>query len=154
MTVPDLDHHEPKHLGYLLERVQDHMRADLGATAAAHGMSGALEGLRPSHGRLLSLIPDDGARVTDVAVLAKMTKQALGQFMDQLEAAGYVASSRDAADRRSRVVSRTEAGDRVVAAVNRLYEVFEQDWRESVGPRRWATFRSVLLQLAVGWEND
>jgi DNA-binding MarR family transcriptional regulator len=103
---------------------------------------------------LLSLIPAGGARVTDLAARASMTKQALGQFVDMLEPLRYVESNQDPADRRSRIITRTPLGDEAVADVNHLYELLDDQWRDIVGPRRWATFRAVMLELAIGWEES
>lgn len=144
---------ETKHLGYLVELLRRHLNTDLGAAAEHAGLflgpTGTFPNLRPSHFRLLSLIPRTGARLTDLTDVAGMTKQGLGQFMDELQGLGYVTSSQNPADRRSRVIARTAAGDEAVATTNRLYAEVERDWSEAIGPRRWATFRSVLSDLAA-----
>ncbi len=58
----------------------------------------------------------------------------------------------DAHDRRRRVVRRTDAGDRVVAEVDATIRALEQRWSDLVGPDRYAAFRSVLEQIALGEE--
>lgn len=144
---------ETKHLGYLVELLRRHLTTDLG-TAAEHvglflGPTGTFPNLRPSHFRLLSLIPRTGARLTDLTDVAGMTKQGLGQFMDELQELGYVTSAPNPADRRSRVITRTTSGDEAVATTNRLYAEVEREWSDVIGTRRWATFRSVLADLAA-----
>ncbi len=143
---------ETKHLGHLLSVVRQRMIADLDAAGASIGLQlgqGPLAGLRPSQLRLLSLLPRDGARLTDLTGVAGMTKQGLGQYMDELQELGYVSSTQHPADRRTRILARTPAGDAAVAATNQVYEALEAGWAGEVGERRWATFRSVLAQLAV-----
>lgn len=145
------DEVETKHLGFLVAAVRDRMQEDLTTVGASIGLrlgAGALDGLRASHLRLLSLIPRDGARLTGLVDVARMTKQGLGQFMDVLQELGYVTSSQDPSDRRTRILSRTRKGDEAVAATNRVYELLDEKWASEVGPRRWATFRSVLAELA------
>lgn len=144
---------ETKHLGYLVELLRRHLITDLGVTAERAGLflgpTGTFPNLRPSHFRLLSLIPRTGARLTDLTDVAGMTKQGLGQFVDELQGLGYVASAQNPADRRSRVITRTAAGDEAVATTNRLYAEVERVWSAAIGARRWATFRSVLSDLAA-----
>lgn len=142
---------ETKHLAFLLAAVRQHMQRDLETVGASIDLrlgSGTFDGLRASHLRLLSLIPREGARLSDITDVAGMTKQGLGQFMDVLEDLGYVTSSQNPADRRTRIIVRTTKGDEAVAATNRVYELLEERWAADVGPARWATFRSVLAELA------
>lgn len=104
-------------------------------------------GLRASHIRLLNLIPDGGDRVTDLAERARMTKQALGQFVDNLQERGYVESARNPADGRVRIVRRTAKGDEVRDATVAAIERLEETWRAELGDRRYATMRNALRDL-------
>ncbi len=143
---------ETKHLAFLITAARDRMQDDLPAVGASLGLrlgAGPLDGLRASHLRLLSLIPRDGARLTDLVDVARMTKQGLGQFMDDLQDIGYITSSQDPVDRRTRIIVRTTRGDDAVDATNRVYALLEERWAAHVGARRWATFRSVLMELAL-----
>jgi DNA-binding MarR family transcriptional regulator len=148
-----IDDFEPKHVGFLLDRVSKRMRHDLDLVAGETGMQGRHDPLTPSSFKLLSLIPAEGARVTDLASLAGMTKQALGQRVDLLEPLGYVETSPDPTDRRVRRINRTRLGDRVVADVNELYQHLDAYWRGVLGARRFETFMSVMVELAVGWDG-
>ena len=141
---------ETQHLGYLLSAAMRHLRRDVTQLAAEGGMAGRYTPtLRPSHFRLLSVIPADGARITDLTYIADMTKQGIGQFMDHLEEHGYVRSRRDPQDGRARVVRRTELGDQAVRDANAMFEQLEQRRRETFGPARYDTFRAVLLDNAA-----
>lgn len=134
---------EPPHFARLIEGALRQLRDDLIAAA-----DGEFAGLRSSHFRLLELIPVDGARPTELADRAGMTKQALGQFVEYLQDLGYVDSAPDPADRRARIVRRTARGD----AANKLSQAViadrERKWRELVGTSRYATFRRVLTEIA------
>jgi DNA-binding MarR family transcriptional regulator len=141
---------ETQHLGYLLNVAMRHLRRDMTELAVAGGVAARYTStLRPSHVRLLSLIPADGARITDLTHVADMTKQGIGQFMDHLEERGYVRRSRDPLDRRARVVRRTELGDQAVRDTNLLFDQLERRWRETLGPARFDTFRAVLFDVAA-----
>src|SRR5258708_36318797 len=114
----------PDHIARWLEMVTRRLRAEL----AARGMRDFPE-LRGSHRRILQMIPPQGIRITDLALLAGMTKQALGEFVDWLERAGVVASGRDPADGRRRLVTRTGRGDAAAATAQQAIGAGEQ------GPR-------------------
>ena len=141
---------ETQHLGYLLNVATRHVRRDVMELAAVGGLAERhTPTLRPSHFRLLSIIPADGARITDLTYVADMTKQGIGQFMDHLEEHGYVHSSHDPLDRRARVVRRTELGDQAVRDTQLLFEQLERRWRETLGAARYDTFRAVLFDIAA-----
>lgn len=149
-----LDDYEPKHLGYLLERTVRHSRKEIYPVAAELGLAGRFDPLSPVYFRLLSLIPKGGARVTDLARLSGMTKQALGQFVTVLETEGYAERRQQPTDGRVRIVARTAKGDEVVEVTDDLWVRVERNWRREIGAERWELFREVLVELATGWDPD
>jgi DNA-binding MarR family transcriptional regulator len=126
-------------LGLALKRLRVEILAD---------SESSFPGLRVSHFRLLELMPADGARITDLAEIAGMTKQALGQHVDYLQERGYTESETLPEDRRVRLVRRTAKGDEAVvfsqAAIGRV----EQHWREQLGQERYELVREALLELS------
>jgi DNA-binding MarR family transcriptional regulator len=132
----------PDHIARWLEEVTKRLRADLGA----QGLRDFPE-LRGSHRRILQMIPPPGIRITDLALLAGMTKQALGEFVDWLEQAGFVASGRDPADGRVRLVTRTEQGDAAANAAHRAIEAVERAWRLELGDSRYETMKQAMRDL-------
>jgi DNA-binding MarR family transcriptional regulator len=104
-------------------------------------------GLRARHYRLLSFVPDEGIRLSRVAEASGLTKQALAQALAPLQAGGYLEVVPDPADRRARIVRRTDHGHAVVDAVLTLQRRFEERWAAQVGPERWAAARDVLAEL-------
>lgn len=149
----NLDDYEPKHLGYLLDRVTRRMRHDLARTDAAAALRAGHEPLTPPYFRLLSLIPRGGARITDLAGPAGMTKQALGQFIDVLLEHGYVRQDTSTTDRRVRIVRRTSTGDAVAAQANQLFDHLDAQWSRVLGRERLDTLKELLGELAVGWDT-
>ena len=132
----------PDHMARWLEAVTKRLRADLGARRGF-----AFPELRGSHRRLLQMIPPEGIRITDLARRADMTKQALGEFMDWLEQAGFVASGQDPADGRVRLITRTEQGDAAATAAQRAIAAVERGWRKEIGAARYDAMKQVLRQL-------
>lgn len=133
----------PTHVMALLGEALDAFRRELSARGEVP------EGLRSSQVRLLSLTPTEGMRVTDLAERVGMTKQALGEFADVLEARGLLETVRDPADRRVRILRPTARGRRAVRAAERQIAALEQEWRARLGPEAWDRLRS-LLQEAAG----
>jgi DNA-binding MarR family transcriptional regulator len=107
-------------------------------------------GLRQSHFRVLSCVPDEGVSITSLGERVGMTKQGCGQFVTQLAESGHLRVVARPNDRRVRVVRRTAKADRVLAAVRDRNLAIEHEWAERVGPDRYAVFRDVLGELAVG----
>jgi len=132
----------PDHMARWLEAVTKRLHADLGAQGGF-----AQPELRGSHRRLLQMIPPGGIRITDLACRADMTKQALGEFMDWLEQAGFVASGRDPADGRVRLITRTEQGDAAAIEAQRAIDAVERGWRTEIGAARYDAMKQVLRQL-------
>ena len=92
------------HLPRLLTRARDQFLIDMRRHREERGLHPA----RPSQIKILALIPDDGANITELANRAGMTKQALGELVDGLEDGGYAVASRLKTDRRVRIVTRTQ----------------------------------------------
>jgi DNA-binding MarR family transcriptional regulator len=141
-AIPPADDVLPDHIARWLEMVTRRLRADL----MARGMRDFPE-LRGSHRRILQMIPPQGIRITDLALLAGMTKQALGEFVDWLEEARFVSSGRDPADGRVRLVKRTDNGDAAAAAAQRAIEAVEQAWRAELGADRYDTMKQAMREL-------
>jgi DNA-binding MarR family transcriptional regulator len=125
-----------------LEAATKRLYADLRAQGALLSPQ-----LRGSHRRILQMIPSQGVRITDLARIAGMTKQALGEFVDGLEESGFVRSGRDPADGRVRLVTRTDRGDAAAEAAGQAIEAIERQWRKEVGAEAFDTMKQALRQL-------
>ncbi|GAA1129406.1 hypothetical protein GCM10009630_29140 [Kribbella jejuensis] len=132
-----------EHVAGLLAAALKRVREEILATSEEH-----FPGLRVSHYRLLELIPPGGARITDLAEVAVMTKQGLGQHVDYLQRLGYVESDRLREDRRVRLVRRTPTGDEAAAFSRAAIERIEGRWIAQLGPERYAELRETLRELA------
>ena len=106
-------------------------------------------GLRPSHFRVISAVPDQGIAITELGERVGMTKQGCGQFVTKLVATGHLTAQPDSADRRVRIVRRTPLGHTVTDAVLTRILNIEKDWAQQVGEERYRTFRTVLEELAL-----
>ena len=130
------EEHVPRLMGSLFEQVRTVFTTE------------DWQGLRPSHFRLLEMVPADGITITELAARLRMTKQGCGQFVAQLSETCHLRTAPDPGDRRSRVVRRTAKGTRLTRKVQARIAAIEADWASRVGPQRYAEFRSTLVELA------
>lgn len=93
------------------------------------------------------MIPPEGIRITDLAALAGMTKQAIGEFIDGLERSGFVVSRRHETDGRVRIVSRTQSGDAAAREAQQAIASVEQQWQAELGADRYDAMLSALRDL-------
>lgn len=136
--VPRTERHAALLMGLLMRQVHDVFAAE------------DWKGLRQSHFRVISAVPPEGITITELGERVGMTKQGCGQFVTQLSQTGHLRVEHSPADRRTRIVYRTSAGNRTIAAVTARNLRLEQDWAEQVGPERYRVFREVLEDLATG----
>jgi DNA-binding MarR family transcriptional regulator len=86
-----------------------------------------------------------GSRLTDLAQAAGMSKQAMGNLVDQCEAWGLVKRERDGRDARARQVVFTEAGLAWLAAFQTAVAQAESEFKASVG-------KEIATVVALGLE--
>ena len=66
--------------------------------------------IRHAHGCVFRWVEPDGTRLTELAELAGHSKQAVGEFVCDLEAMGYVERVPDPLDGRAKIIRLTERG--------------------------------------------
>jgi DNA-binding MarR family transcriptional regulator len=101
--------------------------------------------IRPGHGCVFGGIdPTNGARLTDLAERAMMTKQTVGQVVSDLEQRGYVERVPDPEDGRAKIIRLTTKGREVYLTGWLLNEELEKDWAARFGEDRIAALRETL----------
>lgn len=135
----------PRHLPYLLDLAQRRMQSDLTAIVD----SSPFPELRGSHFRLLSLIPDDGARPSVLADIARITRPALAEAVRHLEENGYVEVQADPADGRAVIVRRTRRGDKAFRAGEAGVAQLRDLWAQDVGEDRVDALIDILRALTL-----
>jgi DNA-binding MarR family transcriptional regulator len=127
-------------LGIALEAMLDEFRGHL-----EHEGYGDI---RPTHGCVFRFVHGDGMRLTDLAGLASMTKQSVGEVVDDLEQRGYVERFPDPADRRAKLIRLTAKGKEAQATGFGIFATIEQRWAERYGADRLAGIRALLEEIA------
>ncbi len=107
--------------------------------------------IRPTHGCVFRFVRDDGMRLTELARLAGMTKQSVGELVDDLVNRGYVERIPDPEDRRAKLICLTDRGIEAQKVGFGLLADVEDRWAERFGATRVKQLRK-LLEEAVSEE--
>ena len=105
--------------------------------------------IRPTHGCVFRFVHEDGMRLTDLAAHSGLTKQSVGEIVDDLAARGYVERVPDPADRRAKLIRLTAKGEVARGVGADLFAEVEQRWAERYGVDRLADLRDLLEQIAA-----
>jgi DNA-binding MarR family transcriptional regulator len=103
--------------------------------------------IRHAHGCVFRWVEPDGTRLTELAELAGHSKQAVGEFVCDLEARGYVERVPDPLDGRAKIIRLTERGGEAKAVARELFAEIEKEWAERIGPERVEALRDALEAL-------
>lgn len=133
----------PDHIGWTLWRATLAWRKDFLAEMVAAGHAWFAQ----ARGNILVYIGPNGIRQTELAEKAGLTKQAVQQFIDELEADGIVHRTRDEKDARARWVRLTPAGEAAMQDADRIKVQIETRWRTLLGDAGFARLDSALRQV-------
>jgi DNA-binding MarR family transcriptional regulator len=89
--------------------------------------------MRIAHMAVTRHIDLTGTRIADLAVRAGITKQSMGEMIDQLEAMGFVDRVADRADKRAKIVAFTRAGRKLLDVIRKAVAVTERDIARRIG---------------------
>ncbi|WP_171164910.1 MarR family winged helix-turn-helix transcriptional regulator [Streptomyces sp. I05A-00742] len=103
--------------------------------------------VRPIHGMTFQLLRGRGATASELAEWLGVTKQAAGQLVDHLEAAGYVRRERHPAGGRRKLVVLTEAAHTHLAVAGRVMHGLEAELVDRPGGPDMPVLRDELARL-------
>lgn len=112
--------------------------------------------IRAVHTNLFPHIDLEGTRLTELARRTGVSKQAVGQLVDELERMGAVERVPDPADRRAKLIRFATGPDGehgILAGLRVLVEV-ERELEAEIGAARWAGLRAALVALLPHLEYD
>ena len=140
--------HLGRRLGHALrrfdERVLQLMASDVQVPLALSNLA-VRDQVGAAHIHITRHLSVSGSRLTDLAASAGMTKQAMGDLVNQCEAWGLVTREADAYDRRARRVVFTTSGLLWLEAFERAVARAESEFRDAVG-------HDVATVVALGLE--
>jgi DNA-binding MarR family transcriptional regulator len=146
------------HLGRLLghaarrfdERVLELMAHNIDVPLALSNLAARAQ-VSAAHVHITRHVAREGSRLTDLAHNAGMTKQAMGDLVDQAEAWGLVTREPDPTDARGRIVRFTETGLAWLKAFRDAVAQAEAEFREEVGDEVAAVVAIGLEAYAGEW---
>ncbi|HET9197935.1 MAG TPA: MarR family transcriptional regulator [Solirubrobacterales bacterium] len=105
--------------------------------------------IRPTHGCVFRFVQGEGLRLTDIAERAKLTKQSVGEIVDDLVERGYAQRIPDPDDRRAKLICLTERGEAAQSHGRKLFAKVEKRWAARYGAERIAALRELLEEIAA-----
>lgn len=106
--------------------------------------------LRASHNAVLMNLDLAGTRQSRIAERAGVTRQAIGQVVDDLEQLGYVIRSSDPDDGRAQQVGFTPRGRALLDEGSAVILELEAEWAARLEPGELDRLRDALVRLAGG----
>ena len=103
--------------------------------------------ISPSHGWIFHHTREEGSRITELAAIAKITKQSMSALVAQLEEGGYVKKKPDPGDKRAWLLVLTPKGKKLKETGQEINYAFEKRWEEKLGKKDYALFRGLLTRL-------
>jgi DNA-binding MarR family transcriptional regulator len=137
-------------LPVLMELAVDAMWADFRVALLEAG----IDDVRPSHGCVFRFLRGDGMRLTELASLAGLTKQSVGEIVDDLTALGYLERYPDPTDKRAKLLRLTKKGKEAQAVGFSLFAKLESDWAETFGEDEITLLRGLLERVALAKAPD
>jgi DNA-binding MarR family transcriptional regulator len=110
--------------------------------------------VRPTHGCVFRFVHGDGMRLTELATKAGLTKQSVGEIVDDLSGLGYIERFPDPTDKRAKLIRLTEKGLDAQRIGFASFDKLESDWAEIFGADRIAALRSLLEDIALAKSPD
>jgi DNA-binding MarR family transcriptional regulator len=133
----------PKSLQILLRDARSAIEVAVRAALADNGFGD----VTPAHSALLRNLGEDGARPSELAAHAGVTRQAITKLVDELERLDLVRRDPDPDDGRGVIIRYTDRGRAGVAIARKRLLALERDYAAQVGAERWAEVRSTLETL-------
>ncbi len=134
------------HVGWRLGRLFQQWKREFDAEMVALGHGFMAE----ARGAVIGHLRPNGAPQAAVAVALGISKQAVQQLIDELEAEGVVTRVPNPLDARGKLLVLTARGAEAVRAGNRVKQGIEQRYREELGE---ADFLRLMAALEALWEK-
>ena len=98
---------------------------------------------------MFGFIDPEGSRLTFLAERSGLTKQAVGESVDDLVGLGYVERVPDPTDGRAKLVRLTDKGAKAQMLGRSILAEVEQRWAEELGEERVEAMRETLEDIYV-----
>jgi len=143
-------------LGYALQRFDNRVLALMvedDETPLALSNLARHHQINAAHIHITRHLPPQGARLTELASHANMSKQAMNTLVDQCEAWGIIERTVDPHDARAKLILYTPNGLAWLYAFTRAVTQAEKEFKEEVGAEITAVIQIGLEAYASGFEQ-
>ena len=158
MAKENVDQAELLTLGALLrisyQRVVESVERGLSAAGYEDVRTSHFSVLQPLASLQPLAILSEGARITDLAALAHLSKPSIVYLVDYLAVRGYVERTADPLDGRAQRVRLTERGLDVVRTTRDLARQVEVEWEQHLGPEQVEQLKQLLRRAVVSERAD
>lgn len=120
-----------------------HAEAQIMAAMVAAGF----DDVTLAQARVFARLGPEGARLTELAEQAQITKQSVGFLVDQLEKSGYVERVPDPTDARARLVRIAPRGRAAQEQARKAEAEVVREWEQHLGKRRMRELQAALTSL-------
>ena len=110
--------------------------------------------VRPTHGCVFRFVHGEGMRLTELATKAGLTKQSVGEIVDDLMGLGYIERFPDPTDKRAKLIRLTAKGLDAQRIGFASFDKLEEEWAEAFGADRIAALRATLEDIALAKSPD
>ena len=141
--IDDMELQTIDHIGIGLHRAAENWRSSFRNEMAKRGFPWHLG----ASGEVLAHLGPSGLSQTVLTERMGLSKQAVQQLLDQLEAAGVVRREPDPADKRAKRVVLTDLGLRDFAERNRVKQEIEDAYRDRLGKKLFGKLQKALKEL-------
>lgn len=133
----------PRHLIGLSRHMQTELMQALEAT-------GSHPHLRLNYEPFITLVGREGARLTELADVLAVSKQAVNQAANQVEAAGYIQRMPDPSDGRAKLVQLTNLGHQLMKDGGELIKTVMAEYADHLGTPQLQEFSQLMGSLHTG----
>jgi DNA-binding MarR family transcriptional regulator len=134
----------------LVNRADRAMQGDMVRTAHELGYPQ----VKQAHNAVFGALGGAGARATDLAVRAGITRQSMGEIVRELVGLGFVTMEPDPLDRRAKLIKYTPAGVELTNGGFQHILDLEGRFAKEFGAERYEQVRDVLEQVVELLEPD
>lgn len=131
------------HIGVALHRAAEAWTAEFRTEMAARGFNWHLG----ASGEVLAHLGPSGVSQTVLTERMGLSKQAVQQLVDRLEADGVIRREADPADKRAKRVVLTELGRKDFAERNKVKRQIEERYRDKLGKKLFGKLDKALRKL-------
>lgn len=132
-SIVNDQHHNAMHLAQSLARMASEFSKDYNQRVMRYLHANGYRDIRPAHNAVFGNVGLDAVRVTELAHRARVTQQAMGKMLKELEAMGYVRRATDKRDKRAKAIELTSEGAALVKTQLEAVKKIRDDYAERAG---------------------